>query len=355
MRKISFIFVLVFLQIQSLGLYAQASERPAITRENAGDVQLLAQLGWFDGLQSFDPAVREIDTVENPLWPASVIAFNADGTLFALGNDNNEVVLFDVIDEPPFIVENHVFREHLGPVYSLAFHPDGIHLASGGRDGMIYVWDIVTGEIDQTIETYPRSAVYGLTYNVDGSALWCSTTQGYTVLEEAETRCYTFGSSDSTTYNIAFTADGSLMAYGNTTLDPSDGESVVLPTRRSWSDTFSSFRTKLTFSADGSVLLNSGINQRTYVWHLDDLFHPLNADAALMALSPDGSLISGHNLLILDSTTGEVLLSLEPTDLRYGQEAYFRYLPRDAVFSPDGTLVVTANIDGTLRFWGLPS
>lgn len=347
MIRITFTLLLVLIFTVS-NLAAQAE---IITVENVTQVELLAQVGWYDELHVFD---RKADL----LWPAWVIAFNQDGTRFALGNDNNEVVLFDVINEAPFIANGRVLLAHEGPVYSLAFHPDGIHLASGSSDGMIYVWDMETGEVSETIESNPHSAIYGLTYSPDGEELHCATFLGHGMAKKytEDTLCFTHSEENSAIYSLTFNADGTLFAYGDTVISNLENfTSLTLQTRRSWSDSYKSSRSKLIFSADDSVLLNGGTNQDAYVWHMNDLANGLRLQEGLLAISPDGSLLAGHNLIIVDTITGETLLSLESPDLRFPQDAYFENLPRDAVFNPSGTLIVTANINGSIRFWGIPT
>lgn len=352
--------LLLSVLISSLSsLNAQDGFRTAITAENATEVELLARVGWYDELHLFDPSTNSINLLVNPLWPAWVITFSLDGTLFALGNDNNEVVIFDVIEQSPFITNARVFRAHQGPVYSLAFHPDGHQLASGSSDGMIYVWDIATGEVSEIIEVSPHSAVYGLAYSVDGEDLHCATFRGHGQVRRysEDARCIVIEPSTAV-YSVTFSPNGTLFAYGDTVLTNLESSpSLTLQTRRGWSDSYRSSRSKLVFSADGSVLLNGGTNQDAYIWHMNDLANGrlLLYQQGLLALSPDGSLVAGRNLVIFDTTTGEMLHSLEPPNLRSGQMAYSENLPHDAVFSPDGTLIVTASINGLLRFWGIPS
>lgn len=149
------------------------------------DGSQLAAGGWDGSVWILDALTGEI--LESRLtqqFLAWTIAFNADGTRFVLGNDGGEVVLFDVVDEPPFIVQNRVLRAHQGPVYAVAFHPDGQHLASGGIDGLIYVWDMDSGEIvqqseiEQNVEFEALGAIHALAYSPDGTDLLCGTLRG---------------------------------------------------------------------------------------------------------------------------------------------------------------------------------
>jgi WD40 repeat protein len=362
MKKTAPFFIFWILVLVAAGVTAQETGRPVITLRNATQVELLGIVGWYNELKEFDTSTQRIDPLKDPLWPLWTIAFNADGTLFAIGNDNNEVVLFDVLDEPPFLAMKVVLQGHQGPVYALAFHPDGQHLASGSSDGMIYIWDVETGEVTQTIETNPKSAVYGLAYSPSGEELRCGMFRGEGIVRtySEETWCSSLNNPGDAVYSIAFSPNGSLVASGDTLITSLGDFSLFTPlkleTRRTWSDSYRSSRSKLTFSADGSVLLNGGTHQYAYVWHMDSLaIGRVLQGYGLLTLSPDGSLIAGRNLVLVNAVSGETLHSLEAPDLNFPSDAYFENLPRDAVFNPDGTIIVTANIDGTLKFWGIPN
>ena len=51
--------------------------------------------------------------------------------------------------------QKQVLTGHMGWVNSVAFSPDGQTLASGATDGAVRLWDVVTGEQEQTLHTYP--------------------------------------------------------------------------------------------------------------------------------------------------------------------------------------------------------
>jgi WD40 repeat protein len=310
--------------------------------------------GWDGSLWIFDTTTGEIIDEYKPYsLPAWTIAFSPDGTQFAIGTDGSDVVLFDVIDEPPFIVEKYIFREHKGPVYALAFDPDGPFLASGGSDGIIYLWHTGTGKKAKTIETYPYTSVFSLAYNPHNSTLYCGTNSGIGDVDNSQaggSRCFIFLGSKDPIYTMAFHPHQNLLAYGATVIAELDNRSSVdFGSWSSYEESPVQRRTKLTFSADGSVLLNAG--SVAHVRRLDDMVNKtLITPYDLLALSPDGSLVAGNNFAIFDSVTGEEIHRVEPI---YNQTHIDRWL-HDAVFSPDGTLIVTSSVGGALRFWGVP-
>jgi WD40 repeat protein len=330
-----------------------------ITPDNASEIELLAQVGWFEQLYQFELG-GTVDLVARPLWASWVSAFSPDGTRFVLGNDNNEVVLFDVISDPPFITNGRVLAGHQGAVYSLAFHPDGVHLASGGADGVIHVWDMTTGTLVKTIDVMEKSAVYGLSYRpLEADKLYCATLQGVGTVNDGAEHCYITRSADGLNqpvYSVAFSPDGRFYARGDTILQNlASYQQLTLQTRRGWSDTsYRSSRSRLTFSADGQVLLNGGTQQWAYVWHMNALAEGQVYAEGLIALSPSGRLIAGNNLMIVDTLTGDRLYD---SQLPKSDESWWydnvRASVHDAVFSPDGRLIVTAGVDGVLRFWGI--
>ena len=320
----------------------------------------LAVGAWDGSLWIFDTARGEvIHAKPGRWWTTWTVAFNAEGTRFALGNDNNEVILYDVLDDAPFIIERQIFDAPHGPIYSVVFHPDGQHLAAGGSEGLIYVWDLDSGVLTDTLETSQRAAVYGLAYGPDDSQLNCATTDGYGSVQSYgdTTWCSLVFERGDPVYSLAYSPDGTLLAYGDTQIKQVEGYgAVTLDTQRGWSDSYRSSRSKLSFSADGSTLLNGGTSQPAYIWRMDDLARPtLIGWGGLLALSPDGSLVAGGTMGIFDAQTGEELLMLEPPPTSGRNNMYRDASARDAVFSPDGSLIVTAGIDGVLRFWGIPN
>ena len=55
---------------------------------------------------------------------------------------------------------------HQGTVWSVAFHPDGRRLASGGKDETIRLWEIETGECLRTLrieKPYEGMNIQGVT------------------------------------------------------------------------------------------------------------------------------------------------------------------------------------------------
>jgi WD40 repeat protein len=70
------------------------------------------------------------------------VAYSPDGKHIASGSFDNTVRVWDAQTGAPV---GHPFTGHSNPVRSVAYSPDGKHIASGSEDNTVRVWDAQTG------------------------------------------------------------------------------------------------------------------------------------------------------------------------------------------------------------------
>ncbi|MEV4105834.1 hypothetical protein AB0J42_36835, partial [Nonomuraea sp. NPDC049649] len=61
--------------------------------------------------------------------------------------------------------------DHTGPVYSVAFNPDGTRLATASADGTVRIWNPATGRQIGTPLADHTGPVYSVAFNPDGTRL----------------------------------------------------------------------------------------------------------------------------------------------------------------------------------------
>ncbi len=73
---------------------------------------------------------------------AHAVAFSPNGKYLAIGRDNTTVEVWDVAAKSNV----YTYNGHTGDVFTLAWSPDGKRIASGGADATVQVWDALTGD-----------------------------------------------------------------------------------------------------------------------------------------------------------------------------------------------------------------
>jgi WD40 repeat protein len=252
--------------------------------------------------------LQEQGQLPSGTWTTS-LAFHPQGIWLASGGRDGQIRIWDV-EKQRLIID---MAAHKKGVNAVAFSPDGSLLASAGNDAVSRLWDPLTGErLAQMIGgTY---AVPSIVFSPDGAAL--AITNGELIrIRDVETSRFVYTlRSQGSNYSAAWSPDGTLLAAGNTAGDiflwellskqPSGTflspvDTITAPDSLVWS---------LGFSPDGA-LLAAGDNRGTlYFWDVEK-----------------------KDLLSAVSASSKGITSL--------------------AFSPDGRYLITGGLDGALRLW----
>lgn len=114
---------------------------------------------------SADLGSTEPISLEGHREAVSSLAFSRDGRWLASGSQDGTTRLWDLAGgDFPEQERHHILRRHLEPIHSLAFSPDGRWLATSSQDATTRLWDLTVEEpgANSILMTINRSMLRGI-------------------------------------------------------------------------------------------------------------------------------------------------------------------------------------------------
>ena len=276
------------------------------------------------------------------------VAFSPDGKLLATGSGNQdssepehgvardrrgELKLFDAATKRELIT----FPQQTAWVTSITFSPDGQTLAAARSDGITIFWKL-TGEKTAELPGRRGDCINALSFSPDGQALASASSDGMLSIWSTTRRCVDFATNlVHTLSTLAFTPDGRRLAAAGTgfqitLVDTLTTNLLAIP----WPGTYIG---GLAFSPDGKTLAIANVN--TWVRLLD-----------LDSLSRNAATISSlvENMYWPHNVRPPLNMAVATNVAGLGQH---QDCVTSVAFLPDGSKLVTASLDNTLKIWDL--
>jgi WD40 repeat protein/transcriptional regulator with XRE-family HTH domain len=242
------------------------------------------------------------------------------------------------------------FAETFGSVLSVAFSPDGVHIAAGSVNGEARVWRVTDGRPLLTCAGH-TNWVRSVAYSPDGSLIATGSDDQTTRLWDAVNGQWlrTFEGHCGRIWSVVFSPDSKIIASSSDDQtvrlwDVTSGECFLkLEGHTGWV-------TSAAFSSDGAMIASCGDDQTVRLWDVTSgeclrTFYGHTNWVTSVAFQPGGSLLASagddHTICLWDTSTGQYVRTLRGHQRRVWAVA----------FSSDGARIASGSYDLTLRVW----
>lgn len=266
-----------------------------------------------------DPVIlTQVDMVSTTDSPLDAVALSPDGVFIATGGRDNVIRVWEIMDDSQTLILE--LNGHTDRIVDLAFSPDGHLLASASADTNVHVWDV-----------------------------FALITEGIT---NTDTALSTIEHHSDIVTGVAFSPDGTFLASSSWDatvwigLPESGLEALVL-------DHFGIPVWELAFAptADSLTLTTAGEDGMIWLWGLDENASLTNLsahDGAVMhiAFNADGTALTSGGM---DGRVNVWDLTVAEPQAR---ELGTHLAPVTGVaFAPESEVLMSTSLDGTVRVW----
>jgi WD40 repeat protein/class 3 adenylate cyclase len=273
----------------------------------------------------------------------SAVAFSPDGKFVLTGGSDGVAGLWNAKSgQKLFDLSGHGTTIN----YGVAFSPNGKYALTGSWDKTVRLWDVETGT-----ELYALANLSGgvnsVAFSPDGKHIAADSDNGVEVWETETGQPVREFSGIERVWRVAFSADGKFVAAaandGAALWDATTGHLL-----RQFSD--GSGLNSVAFSPDGNFILTGGHNNTARLWNVEtgQEIRPFIGHTDLIwtaVFSPDGRFIATASAdgtaRLWDTQTGEELRRF------IGHTAGVE----NVAFSPNGEHLLTGSDDGTAMLW----
>jgi WD40 repeat protein len=279
-----------------------------------------------------DEAAR-VFGLQSLVWPKSAAVQAADATA--------------VPAESPALLET--LQGNAGPIWSVAFCPDGQTLAMGSDDGTVKFWDLQMRQVTTTLNAH-QGAVWAVAFSRTGNRMATASDDGTAKVWDPITGNLVKPFKHSTAVRtVALSPDGKLLATGSRDggvriWDVDKGEEAARTSGHARSVM------SVAFSPNGKMLASASGDRLGKLWDVATgqehvTLHGHTGGVYGVAFSPDGKTVASGSwdktVILWDAGTGTKLRTLSGHE----QDVW------SVAFSSDGQMLASASEDHTARIW----